>query len=547
MLQLWVVLRLCLLLLFIWSNCVKAFDYHCFERKAPQVRESQFCPGVTFPESRTRNFYSEELRCGGRQHVETRTWQPFDEEIWRDKLAYDAHGAYQMLRDLPAPEWTGELNYPSHIHWWWEACELTTDAYVCGTQTVCSPSSDKDSKKDCREEAKTCWADISKQDSIFCQQEAMRFEVQFLKKDTTIWNPDHPEFIPRLANGYDLLPGEREEIIFDNGAGYFFASSVMNPYLSFNKQRNQYQVMPIEQDGFDSEKMQCKKGAVYKVGFRVLPVARIKSRSGNAFTLPESYDGEAMDSLIWQSAIGVDGRRHQKAYPVSLITQDASHVALQEFASDTGSFFGGMVVRVQLYQFYNNFSWPFEQSTMYIEDGKGIKMSLNALSKEQSIRRSALWEIPLEVNTNDPRNSIYRRPVPWFIYYPLRLLLSPEMLSYEHHLSPDTLYSLELSVYQKNMTIYYQSCSDDPEAWDCQWYAGGGWLSPTRYENSYFSDDKMTVLFSTDKDVDLRSGWSIFWTGVSYIDKIVGSAVLLKLVLKWLEHSGTQTRETKSA
>ena len=45
-------------------------------------------------------------------------------------------------------------------------------------------------------------------------------------------------------------------------------------------------------------------------------------------------------------------------------------------------------------------------------------------------------------------------------------------------LTPGTDYQLKLTVYQRGLAIYHQACEDDPEAWDCRFYAGRGLVQP---------------------------------------------------------------------
>ena len=147
--------------------------------------------------------------------------------------------------------------------------------------------------------------------------------------------------------------------------------------------------------------------------------------------------------------------------------------------------------------------------------GKAVAQTLNALSDNQKVRRSYLWELVLATNSIDPRKNLYRNHIPWMIYYPARLLFPAESLSYENQLSPGTDYKLKLTVYQRGLSIYHQACEDDPEAWDCQFYTGGGWLSPKRYENNYFSDKSVDIDFTTPGNVNQRSYWPMFWNTVS--------------------------------
>ena len=187
---------------------------------------------------------------------------------------------------------------------------------------------------------------------------------------------------------------------------------------------------------------------------------------------------------------------------------------MDEFARDVGDAFKNIVMRVQLYD-QSPLGWPFARNTIYVNEGKAVAQTLNALSENQKVRRSHLWELMLATNHVDPGKNLYRSYVPWFVYYPARMVLPAESLSYENQLSPGTNYQLKVTVYQKGMSIYHQACEDDPEAWDCRFYGGWGWLSPTRYESGYFSDKSLDLDFTTPDNVNQRSYWPMFWNSVS--------------------------------
>ena len=523
------------MLLFL-ASVTLSHDNHCFTRSSGITRESRYCQGMTIPAYKTRNFISEQLRCSGGSHNYTRTPVPFDEETWRDTLNSNPAAASAILRNLPVPQWEGSVDFRSNLHWSWEDCQLITSASRCGTKEVCETVDTGESKGEqkgsknrkkqhCHREPKTCYADVVVHESAFCSKEKIDYDVQFIPIDEN--DESYPD---RLKNGFDLLPGEHEQIAVSNGV-WLMDAAVMAPQLSFQEPRNKYQVSRKLTAGYDRSHLECQQGKTYRVGFTVLPIERIRSRSGNGFSLPVSFDGESIELLLWQSARDADGVRQDKGYPVAMRVQDYSAVAMSEFSQDTGTIFRSLVVRVQLYD-QSMFALPLARSTIYIEEGKGVAQSLNAWSEKQDIRRSHLWELMLETNSIDPNKNLYRNFIPWFVYYPARLFFAPQRLSYENQLSPGTTYQLSLTVYQKNSGIYFQACEDEPEAWDCQYYAGSGWLSPSRYERGYYSDKSLDVTFTSPENINLRSWWPVFWSTVSLLDDFAAIGMVTFVVMR---------------
>ena len=508
-----------------FSGMANGYDDFCRDKSWPVSRPSLYCQGMIIPVHKTRNFISEQLLCGRGSHTKKRGPVPFDEEEWRDLHNADPEAAKDMLRSLPVPQWEGTVQYDSYLHWSWEECELVT-SFECGSEKVCKKIEKKESEdngegeeaEECHDEPKTCYMDVVVNESELCSHEKLTYDVRYLRVDK------NNDYMDRLANGFDLLPGEHEGITVDNGVGYFRTAS-MSPRLSVIEPRNDYLINQQSGNSYDYSSLMCRQNSNYHIGFTILPTKRISSRSGNAFSLPESFDGEKIDPLIWQRTKDTNGKWQDNGYPAVLRVQDYSATTMNEFASDTNDFFKNIVVRIQLYD-KSVFGWPFARNTIYVEEGKAVAQTLNALSENQKVRRSQLWELMLAANSVDPKKNLYRNYLPWLVYYPARLLFPAEELSYENQLSPGSNYQLRLTVYQKGLSIYHQACEDDPEAWDCRFYGGWGWFNPKRYENGYYSDESLDVDFNTSETVNQRSYWPLFWNTVSAVgnSSLVGLA-----------------------
>lgn len=493
---------------------------YCLERSASSARPSWSCPGQIIPAHKTRNFKLEELRCSGASHLHARLPYSFDEESWLDLKNASQYEATEVIRQQPTPSWSGELRYKTHVHWEWEDCRMITNAGICGTYQVCeqkevtTEKGEKNKVQHCNHFPKSCFSDVTVHESQHCGYSQMDFDIEFLKKNAAQWNPDNPKYIDRLANGYDLLPGEEEAITVSNLKSNWWESqsTQLTPTLFIEDPKNDYQFNQIVHNR-QTGSLSCRFNGYDKVSFTIDTEKRIASRSPNAFSPPTTFDNDVIEPLVWQSAISKSGIRDQKGYPLIMRAQDYSAAAINEVSENVSEKLKNMIIRVQLYE--PSIFGERLKSTIYIDEAKGIQQTLNAISSDQKIRRSTLWEFKLK-NGDNPSKNIYRSYLPSLVYYPGKILLSDDVLSYDDHLTPDTEYSLKLTVYQKNMPFYHQSCESNPDAWDCKWYTLWGLFSSSRYENNYFSKKSLDVRFRSNTNVDQRTWLSTFWHFVSY-------------------------------
>ena len=495
---------------------------YCFQTSPPREAVSRSCPGQVIPSYLTRNFRYEELRCSASNHTHVRLPESFDEEAWLDLKNISRHEAADSLRQQPSPAWSGVIDYHTYLHWEWQDCRLVTDAFTCGTYEVCEERVIPDEHggtqrvNQCHLEPKSCYADVTVHESQYCDDGdgKLVFDVEFLKKDIAHWSPDSPHYIDRLANGYDLLPGEEEVITVSNlkSSWWESQSAELAPTLFIEDPKNEYSLSQYIHNQ-QSDSLSCRFRGQDQVSFTVDTQKRIASRSPNAFSLPKAFDNEDIDPLVWQSALGLNGSREEKGYPLIMRAQDFSAAALSEVSEDVTEKLKNIIVRVQLYE--PSIFGERLKSTIYIDEAKGIQQTLNAISSDQKIRRSTLWEFKLK-NGDNPDKNIYRSYLPSLFYYPGKIFLSNEALSYDDQLAPDTEYTLKLTVYQKNLPFYHQSCESDPDAWDCKWYTLWGLFSSSRHEDNYFSKKSLDVRFRSNPNVDQRTWLSSFWHFVSY-------------------------------
>ncbi|WP_152554082.1 hypothetical protein [Endozoicomonas elysicola] len=513
-----------MLILFSYSIPASAL-YYCVERHAPIERRSESCPGLVIPANKSRNFMGESLKCSEAHHEHLRQQMPYDEEAWQDLKNIDRTKAIEFLRQLPEPEWSAAIHYPTNLHWSWQECELVTSELHCGAIVYCDDNS-------CTHIPLTCYADITHDEELACGHGQLDFNVKFIRKDAKWWHPGHKNHVDILANGYDLLPGEKEVITVGNLKTSWWSgnqSEKLSPTLSIEDPRNEYSSGMTINDKH-AESLSCRVNGYDNVSFSVYTSKRITSSSPNAFSLPTAFDNTELEPLIWQSTTGYNGQRVAKGFPLIMRAQDYSAATMSEVSEDISKKLKSIIIRVQLFE--PSIFGERLKSTIYIDEAKAIQQTLNAISSDQKIRRSTLWEFKLK-NGDHPNKNIYRSFVPSLFYYPGKVFLSDDELSYDDHLTPDTEYTLKLTVYQKNLPFYLQSCESDPDAWDCKWYTLWGLFSWNRYERNYFSKKSLDVRFKTNPNVDHRTWLSTFWHSVGWTQALVpiGATVL---TLKYL-------------
>ncbi|MGB0359959.1 MAG: hypothetical protein ACPGEF_00895 [Endozoicomonas sp.] len=500
--------RLALLCLFISSELM-AYDNYCIDRWRPYPRHSQACPGKIIPAEKTRNFSAESLWCTQQASNHLRHPEELDEEAWLDLKNISRHEAAIQLREQASPQWSGILNYSTLLVWDWESCDLVTNGSICGYDTDCYENSDDTTT--CIPIPRTCYTDTIHHEKTYCSPSQMEYDITFLKKDFANWNPEIAGYIDRLANGYDLLPGEEEVVTLNNKS--VVGHSWLTPILSIDDPKNDYTInQQIHNQSPDS--LSCRVNGFDKISFMIATEHRIASWSPNSFALPKAYDNESIPPLIWQSTNGRNGKREADGFPEYMRVQDFSAAALNEISEDVSQKLKNVVIRVQLYK--PSIFGEQLKSTIYIDEAKGIQQTLNAISSNQKVRRSTLWEFKLN-NGNLPEKNLYRSYVPSIVYYPGKIFLSDEGLSYDDHLAPDTEYTLKLTVYQKNMPFYNQSCEVNPDAWYCSsWYAFWNFINSNWREDQYFSKKSLDLKFYSNRNVDERTWLSTFWNFTRY-------------------------------
>ncbi len=490
-------------------------------------RISLACPGKVLPLDQSRNVQHEYLQCGRAGYSWTRYPDPLDEAAWHALKETDPDQAVQWLRDLPAPRYEGILYYPVNLHWRWEKCQLIEDRDICGTVRVCDQQTPTEQNRrqsdtrNCRDIARSCYADIAQQGHSFCSMGKLVYSVEFVKKDTPDLHPGQPGDIRRLANGYDLLPGEKERLSVSNARS---PSGQLNPSLNIDDPKNAYQIHRRINNLWMPGSLQCRLNGFDNVSFEVLTDRRILSSPPNTLCFP---DGDMSSAIVWGGAFDLNGGYQSRGYPCGLIVEDTASYIFKDLSLSTMSAETSPLIRVQLYQS----TWLGERlkSTAYFDDH--IQLLVDPVpdnGASDTLKASTRYQLSFDYGTGA---AIYRTYLPGLIYYPGRLLFSPEALSFEDYLAPDSRYTFKVTMNLKNMPFYFQPCASEPAAPDCQWYALWGLFSPGRYESRSFSLKSLDITVTTPPQVELRSWQPTFWEFVRYAQFIAPLYGACKVVM----------------
>lgn len=483
-----------------------------------EPRLSLVCPGSALPLDQSRNLRHESLQCAKAEYSWTRYPDLVDEAVWYALKETDPKEAVRQLRDHPAPRYEGILYYPIEHIWYWEACLPIKDPLVCGTDRECDTSTGQNphhssDTSNCRDVPRSCYADVLREGRQPCGLGKLFYNVEFTKKKTSDWRLGKPGFIPRLANGYDLLHGEEERLSISNAHS---SSAQLTPKFSIDDPKNAYKIYLHANDNpWNFGSLQCRPNGEDHVVFEVIPEPkqRMTSRVSNSLSLP---DGDMSAAIMWGGAFDLNGDYQSRGYVSGLIVEDTAGSTFQDLSLSTMSAEATPLIRVQLYEP----TWSGGErlkSTAYFDDdiqlvntdsdtfpGNGTSTTSGA---------SARYQLNFDNGTGV---AIYRTYLPGIVYYPGRLLFSPEMLSYKDYLAPDTRYTFRLTMNMKNLPFHFQSCTSEPSASDLQWHALWGLLSSDRYESRRFSSKSLDITVRTPSQVELRSWQSTFWGLVRY-------------------------------
>ncbi|MBL7664398.1 MAG: hypothetical protein JNM93_04650 [Bacteriovoracaceae bacterium] len=476
--------------------------------------------GRTLPRDRVRNSSDKRLECTG--NVDNYIRLPQKELSffeWADNVKYDRKEAYTKKRQIPLITHAGTVPYQTVEVWEYEECETVTSSFECGSHLdeECHQVDDYDkegkrtgSHQECHmvSHANTCDIDVTHTTSLDCSYETMKYSWEFVRPTEVEWNLDSEGYVDAIPNKYDLLPGEVEAVqTYNNGT----RSRVMSPHLAIGDAWNEYNLKDVK---LTSGSTECLQDANLGIHARIITVKRDRTKATpNAFRLPIDWEGNAMEALLWQADKNDEGLDVAKAIPWKLRLDDTSGAMISLMAAqsrenaareqvkyeegenhnpadqkaDTESkkdkaFWKNTQVRVRLFE-DPSYWWEVHWNDLHTNDGEAIVPNLHMLSNNEETQVSDLWEIVI-YNPTEPDKNIFD----------------------DGYLKPKRKYKLKVSMYQRGVGLYKQSCEDDPEAgwWSCGWPIKQlGW---GRNEKHYFSKD-LEINFTAPENYDKRGGW----------------------------------------
>ncbi|MBT4790835.1 MAG: hypothetical protein HON90_04640 [Halobacteriovoraceae bacterium] len=488
------------------SQTVFGIDNFCSRHSSYENIAQSKCIGSNLPRGRLRNMKrsSHAIVCSGNVDSFVRKPQKFDLNEWEARLSVSSDIAQDYARkELKPIAWSGTTTYRTFETWAWETCDLVTNGFICGydtryqevdiTYTDSNGNLRSKSEKQAVQVPKSCYSDVQHTEYIPCTTEFVDYKAEFDIPSKSEWNPQTAGYYDQIPLKYDLLPGEVEAIQTYSSKGNY--KSRVTPAVEIPSAWNEYRI------DIDRTQLACdqiaKKGLPrQEFNYKIFTIKRnVGHKSPNAFRLPVDFDGNPLESVIWDSGIDNKGVEHEKAFPmgVQLIDTSAAMVNLMaeqsrqnkpiesaklksgKLSNQDGyeiselekehSFFKNTKVKVEIID-KNNFWFNNLFGAVRTEDINSVKASLNGISEDQDIQRSDLWHIKLK-GKQPGVNDIYEG---W-------------------NLKPNKKdYIISISMYQKNIPFYNQSCEDSTR--DEKWYHCG-WVKKIGFgkkEKHYYSE-----------------------------------------------------------
>lgn len=472
-----------LFVLFLCALNAHAYENFCRTRSSEGV-VPRVCKGTApVPRDKTRNIRQDyQLSCGSSKWDFRRTPESIDQEHWHDLVLQDrqlgTQQAYEYRRSFAAPHWDRSMSYSTYEHWTWESCDLVTREHPCGVEWIektieleieC-PENSPPKKKCTRLEktqvskAKSCYVDVEHSEREFCSQENIQVHVDYTQPRQEEWHPKSDAYLDIIPNKYDLLPGEFESLSVSMNTGFWGSTKTLNWDYDIKNPVNQYR----HSLGGTAVHATCAQGTSYKLDWRIETSHRVPSRSPNAFKISK---------LHWEHDFDNRGELVE-AYPSELLFHDMGAFSMKKLSEEShdkkeviSPFFKDTQVRVQVLK--KRWWWYWDQlvsESKHLADA--IEPSLNPLTAKDSATRLAdVWRLNLDYDSDS--------------------------------LMPERPYELRVSVYQRGVPIYHQSCEDVWPGKPC-----------LKHDDEVFSIPYV-LPFHTPAEVDKRSTFQVamqwFW------------------------------------
>lgn len=505
---------------------------HCSERSIGDTRS--VCQGHTLPYNRVRNKKNQWLECTG--NVDNHVRYPQTEtkfEDWSNALKGPdgQKEAYLMKRKQSEIAWSGQIPYESIEVWQYEECELVTSGSACGyhTDTECHmeditentyddkgnvTGSRKTGERQVCEDIQnpnTCWSDITYNQSLPCSVETITFDAKYVRPTEAEWNINSPGYNDAIPNKYDLLPGEVEMVqVYSNGT----QSRNIHPFVKIGDAWNEYKFNELPT-------FSCAQNTNYHFSAAIHTIKRDTSKSSpNAFRLPVNWDGTPIPALVWKN--GMDQRKKTQVENaevdklqlddvsgamialmaeqsranaereakkdkegISSNTQDKKDFA--ELSKKPEGYWKNTKIKVELVRKYG-YWWNRTTHDWYTSDIDSQAPTVNYLADKEDIKFSDFWIFEL----------------------------ASQGKLFEGGLKPNRNYSLEVSVYQRGVPFYQQSCEDAPDqSWRCKaWIRWAAYIRESEYYSKPLKIDFTTL--PKEQYVGENDGnfWDNWMTGI---------------------------------
>lgn len=393
----------------------------------------------------------------------------------------EARAMMQTLgQRLPLITWQGSIPYNTIETWYWESEECGHNAFHCGTHEECT--TDSDGEEHCVDVANYCCWDEGHTEYRHCSSEVMTYDAKFVRN--TAYKPGHPDYYDIIPNGYDLLPGEVENIaVFTNSA----EQAVLDPMARVENAWNDYNVS-VKLRGI-GESTECQQKVNRHASVEVHTVRRVKRQTPNAFRVPHELLAKPLE---WIDGPGRSGKTEDR-YPFKINLTDAAEEVIDALAAHSRSF-------------------AAEREAAKASVGKGRSSSVKetrAVLMDEKNKADGFWnQTQVRIRVMEPVGFTRIRDVHASnTLYSSANLASREGLytldtTFNYALQPFTQYEFRVSMYRKGVPFYTQR--EDLYL---------------KYESSFYSKE-LPLEFET-LSFDDRSSWIRWndWWGATNAEK----------------------------
>ncbi len=344
------------------------------------------CRGRALPSDQSKRWNNHILVCVPEVDHYIRTNYPFNLKAWKNlewKLGANPDKARLMMQKMrqdeePLIQWKGRIPYSTIEEWNYQVWVFGND-FSC--PFLIETYTDSEGKTQTRTTQPPCWHWEIRYVTRHCSNEVMEFDAEFIRPSTEEWGPHKENYHDIIPNGYDLLPGEIEDIqIFSNSQ----RSTKLAPEVSIGNAWSKYSINTKLTSHENREWIQCTHDQPTHLSVNIKWIERFTDRTTpNTLRIPTNEDGDELKSLLRLESTDADGKYADgRPYKVKLV--DVSSEIIKEMARQSREYTANREVAKQ--DAGEGHSSDFDDVETFEIDAKKSKDGKKAFWQDTQIR-----------------------------------------------------------------------------------------------------------------------------------------------------------------